>query len=259
MNRTAFFDSIRRSIFRGRLSQSQVDGLNFLLDRGEGLKRAHFAYILATIYHETAHTMQPIAERGKRRYFDRYDGRLGNDKPGDGYRYRGRGYVQLTGKANYRKAGDRLRLPLVEKPDLALDPDVSWKITKRGMLEGWFTGKKLGDFKSYRYMRQVVNGFDRADLIAGYAAAFEEALKEAEIQPKIIEKAPPTTGKPAVRSTTNLAAGTAALSTLAGASRDARTVIDNLGIPPWVLVVVTLVALAWIFRERIRKAYRDGV
>ena len=51
-----------------------------------------------------------------------YGGRNGNDEPGDGYRYHGRGYIQLTGKANYLAAGKALNLDLVDKPELAADP-----------------------------------------------------------------------------------------------------------------------------------------
>lgn len=57
-----------------------------------------------------------------------YGGRLGNTEAGDGFKYRGRGFVQLTGKANYAAAGKALGLDLVKNPDLAADPDVAAKI-----------------------------------------------------------------------------------------------------------------------------------
>jgi putative chitinase len=57
-----------------------------------------------------------------------YGGRNGNDEPGDGYRYHGRGYIQLTGKANYLAAGKALNLDLVDKPELAADPKNASKI-----------------------------------------------------------------------------------------------------------------------------------
>ena len=57
-----------------------------------------------------------------------YGGRNGNDQPGDGYTYRGRGYMQLTGKANYKDAGDALGVDLVKHPELAAEPQNASKI-----------------------------------------------------------------------------------------------------------------------------------
>lgn len=57
----------------------------------------------------------------------RYEGRsdLGNNQPGDGYRFRGRGIFQLTGRANYAAAGQRIWQPLVDQPELAERPDIA--------------------------------------------------------------------------------------------------------------------------------------
>lgn len=187
----AFFDHVRDAPFGGRLSQPQVDGLNTLaaawIKYGDG-DLHKLAYVLATAFHETAETMQPIYERGSRSYFDRYEpgtaaGRaLGNTYPGDGYLFRGRGFVQLTGRANYAKAGLALKEPLTRSPDLALGPDLAARIAVLGMMQGWFTGKKLGDYirpgsVDYVNARRVINGTDRASTIALYAANFERALK----------------------------------------------------------------------------------
>lgn len=73
---------------------------------------------------------KPVTEYGAVAYFKRYEGRkdLGNTQPGDGYKYRGRGYVQITGRANYDSYGKIIGVDLVNNPDLALDPDIAAKI-----------------------------------------------------------------------------------------------------------------------------------
>lgn len=184
MNRTAFYAALRQrssTVFGTSLSQGQVNGCETLLDAGE--KRYSrlpcLAYVLATAYHETAHTMQPIEEYGK-----------GKGKPYGkpagpyGKRFFGRGYVQLTWLANYQKAGEKLGVNLVKFPEQALKPDIAAEILFAGMEQGWFTGKKLDDYLNllatdYVGARRIVNGTDRASLIAGYARAFEAALKAA--------------------------------------------------------------------------------
>lgn len=180
----AVFDAIR-PIFGGKLSQPQVEGIENIVNSfakyGDGNQR-HLAYLLATAKHETANTMQPIHERGAKSYFNKYEpgtkiGKaLGNVSPGDGYKFRGRGYVQLTGRANYIKVSKVLGLDMVKDPDLALRPDVSALVLITGCLEGWFTGKKLSDYDTFISMRRVVNGTDKAALIATYADSFYAAL-----------------------------------------------------------------------------------
>lgn len=174
-----------RQMFGGHMSQLQVDGINTIIGafeaKGDGNKR-HLAYLLATAFHETARTMQPIHERGSRAYFNKYEpGRklgnaLGNILPGDGFKFRGRGFVQLTGRHNYVVAGRKLGRDLLADADDALLPEVAADILVIGCLEGWFTGKKLGDYSDFRNMRRVINGLDRADLIATYANTFLGAL-----------------------------------------------------------------------------------
>jgi len=258
MSKGQFFSDIKDSLFKGRFSQSQVDGTKVLLAATEGLTLEHRAYILATAYHETAHTMQPIHERGGRHYFDKYDGRLGNNKKGEGWLYRGRGYVQLTGKRNYKLAKSKLGVDFVKYPDKALEPLFSSEIIVKGMEEGWFTGRKLNNYKTYKGMRRVVNGTDRASLIAGYADSYESALGLLDTPEEALT--PLVTGKKVHKSTTNMAAAAAGVSMVASASGDARNIISNLGIDPkWLLLVVGLAAVAWIFRERIKKSYVEGV
>lgn len=183
MTPAKFFAAVRKGPFNG-LTQPQVVGLNALLDVTEGQPITWRAYMLATTFHETAATMLPITERGPKAYFDKYNAgtrigkRLGNTESGDGYLYRGRGYVQLTGRANYAKAGAKLGVLLEQSPDLALDPHIAGKIMVIGMTEGWFTGKKLADYLpgDYAGARRIINGTDKAQTIAGYARLFEAAL-----------------------------------------------------------------------------------
>ena len=185
INRPQFFASIR-PLFK-RLSQSKVDGLNFLLDAFEqdgGLSVQEMAYMLATAYHETAATMLPIEEYGKGR-----GRKYGQNIDIDGSRYKGlphiyygRGYVQLTWLTNYKRAGDKICVDLVNHPELALNPTYAAQIMIAGMREGWFTGKKLSDYikagkVDYVGARRIINGTDKAQLIAGYARQFEGALE----------------------------------------------------------------------------------
>lgn len=79
---------------------------------------------LATIRAESEGFV-PIDEIGTG--FTAYEGRsdLGNTSPGDGERYKGRGFIQLTGRANYRRYGVALGQPLEERPELANDPAIA--------------------------------------------------------------------------------------------------------------------------------------
>jgi putative chitinase len=95
--------------------------------------------------------------------------------------YYGRGYVQLTWLSNYRAAGRKLGLDLVGNPALALEPGPAAQILVRGMVEGWFTGKKLSAYftpmaADPTNARRIINGTDKAALIAGYHGKFLFAL-----------------------------------------------------------------------------------
>lgn len=193
MNRAVFFDAIRPMF--GGLSTDQVMGLEILLAAVDGLPVRHQAYVLATAYHETAATMQPVretlaktdAEAARRLERAWKAGKLSWVKTpywraDNGKYWIGRGYVQLTHKVNYERAGKRMGIDLVADPSAAMSPMLAARIIVQGMSEGWFTGVKMSDCATYRDMRKVVNGMDRADMIAGYAAKFETALLEAERQ-----------------------------------------------------------------------------
>jgi len=90
------------------------------------LQRIHW---LAQAAHETG-GFRWLIEQGDASYFVRYERRpdLGNVRPGDGYRYRGRGLFQITGRANYARFGAQIDAPLEADPDLALQPLIAVKI-----------------------------------------------------------------------------------------------------------------------------------
>lgn len=175
----------RREGFQTIISAWEADG------RSADLRQ--LAYVLATAWHETAATMQPVTEYGGRRYFDKYDtgklaAALGNtpEADGDGFKYRGRGYVQITGLRNYLLATAKLGIDLVGNPDRALEPAVAAMILIGGMIEGWFTGHRLSgaigpNGADYVAARRIINGTDKANLIAGYARKIEAALRDARL------------------------------------------------------------------------------
>jgi putative chitinase len=134
------------------------------------------AYLLATIRHETSFTFAPIEEYGKGAGQP-----YGKADPVTGQAYYGRGYIQLTWKANYQRFADLLKLDLVGNPSLALDPTSSYRIASLGMVEGLFTGAALGHYINesqcdYVNARRIVNGLDQAEKIAEYAEAFSKCL-----------------------------------------------------------------------------------
>jgi len=194
IDHTAFFNGYRNAF--GKIKQDTVTGIELLGRQMESdpeitdLRWA--AYMLATVKHECANKWLPITEYGNKSYFDKYNAgtsigkRLGNTQKGDGYNFRGRGYVQITGRANYDKLSKALHLPadqnLIDHPENTLIPAVAYGIMSYGMRHGTFTGKKLEDYISgtkcdYKNARRIINGTDRCDLIMGYAQKFETILK----------------------------------------------------------------------------------
>lgn len=101
-----------------------------------GIKGTELAQFMAQTKHESA-DFSRMKEMGGKEYFTRrYDTKfapgkakiLGNKHPGDGARYHGRGFIQITGRDNYRMAGEALGLPLEQHPEMAAKPDVAAKI-----------------------------------------------------------------------------------------------------------------------------------
>jgi predicted chitinase len=200
-----FFKAVR-PMFGGSLSQQQVDGFKIIFEAwrkvGSGNER-DLAYILATAYHETARTMQPVREtraitdaKAKERLTKAWKSgklpRVKSDYWSGGWF--GRGFVQLTHRENYVKAGKKLGIDLVSDPSKAMIPEVSALILVRGMQEGWFTGMKLADASDFREARRVVNGTDCASQIAMYADAFLSALDAMDDAPTITVIEPKPSG-----------------------------------------------------------------
>ncbi|TWB19529.1 putative chitinase [Rhizobium sp. ERR 1071] len=210
MDHAKFFAAVRTSLFGGRLSTNQVNGMEAIIDawQAKPFDTRWLAYMLATVFHEADNTMCPISENlnysasGLRatfpKYFTAYQAvayarqpqrianrayanRMGNgnEASGDGWKYRGRGLVQITGHDNYAKYG------IGDNPDQALDPTKAVEILFDGMTNGRFTGKKLSDFfnatvTDWLGARQIINGTDRAADIAGYAKKFLAAIEGAQ-------------------------------------------------------------------------------
>ncbi len=198
IDRKAFFDRVRTSLFATKLLPERVAGLTVLLDAWEVRHAAQdirwLAYALATAHHETGFAMQPVTEQGGATYLTyMYDPLSTNPKRaalakangnlhhGDGIKYCGRGYVQLTWANNYRHIGDLIGVDLLNQPERALEPTIAARILFEGMIGGWFSGVGLARYfnaqtADWKNARRIINGLDCADQIAGYAKAFYAGL-----------------------------------------------------------------------------------
>lgn len=236
MNLTTFFSYVRRAPFGGRLTQSQIDGMTAILAEWEKrglLDKRWLAYMLATTFHETGNRMQPVRETfasSDAQAIANLEKAWGTGKLPwvktpywrDGWF--GRGLVQITHKVNYVAFG-------ITKAD-ALKLDVSVRVLFDGMIKGIFTGKKLSDYFNPKAddpisARRIVNGTDKAKLIAGYYRNFLDALEAATeaLPPRdvAVSDAKPD-DKPAGKSTT---AVTTVGGLFGGAGLSALLGVDN--------------------------------
>jgi predicted chitinase len=152
--------------------------LNQCLDNGVS-DRGQIAYVFATAEHEShfGRLMMELADGSD------YEGLkvLGNTEPGDGPRFKGRGFVQITGRLNYGIWSDKLGINLIDNPETAARPEIAAIILVRGMRDGIFTGVGLSDFivgdrRDFSKARRIVNGVDKADIIAQIAKSYFKAI-----------------------------------------------------------------------------------
>lgn len=150
----------------------------------EPLSRAMFAFAINTPLREAAFLAQIAHESASLKYVreiasgERYEGRadLGNTEPGDGARFRGRGLIQITGRANYRECGVALGLDLLAHPELLEETDnacrsAAWFWNSHGLNE-------IADSGDFRRITRVINGGYNgyADRLAFYARAQDVLL-----------------------------------------------------------------------------------
>lgn len=178
MRLDVFFKSVRESVFHGSLTKGQVDGMERIIayrdERYPAVTDDMLAYILATIYWETAHKMQPVREMGGEAYL----------RTKKYYPWVGEGLVQVTWEVNHRKFGGK-------KPGDLMTWPIALFAAYEGMWKGIFTGKRLSDYigngrRDYVGARRIINGVDRAAEIAAIADKFLRAVNAASANPEIV-------------------------------------------------------------------------
>lgn len=168
------FDKVKFTLFGGKLTQEQVNGINTILDEAHKIgitDKRQLAYILATVHHETGKQFRPIKEFGGEKYLltKAY------------YPYYGRDLCQTTWKANYEKVKKFSGIDVVTHPELIGQMPLAAQVCVMFMSKGWYTGKKLSDYfndtkEDWISARKIINGKDKAELIAGYGKEFLSAL-----------------------------------------------------------------------------------
>ena len=128
------------------------------------IQQAMAEFEITSYLRETAFLAQLAHESAELRYMEEiasgaaYEGRasLGNTQPGDGKRYKGRGPIQLTGRANYTKYGDLLGLDLVNNPTIAAATEVGFRIAGQfWKLNGL---NELADQQQFKSITKRING-----------------------------------------------------------------------------------------------------
>jgi len=148
-----------------------------------------------------------------------YGGRMGNTEPGDGYKYRGRGYIQITGKDMYKAIGDKIGVDLVKNPDLANDPDIAAKIVP-AFFQLKLGKRKPSDLEDIDKVNSLVGSASessrtkRKELAASYQKQDLGAqLDSSSVQNKDLKKSD-NSGTVLVNNTTNIVAQSGPSSTI---------------------------------------------
>lgn len=207
----SFIDYLSTRTSRGPTKDQKIESIKKILETCnkfnfgtkinpdfEAKNPLYIGYIMATAYHETAHTMYPISEYGKG--LTRPYGKILSNSKGVKYGYRnskkqaylfseypftyyGRGLVQLTWLDNYITMSGPTGIDLAKDPEKANDPQYASIILIYGMMKGSFTGVGLPRYIKYGYSnefinaRRIVNGTDAQHKIAGYVDMFIENLE----------------------------------------------------------------------------------
>jgi len=150
-------DDELRQIMRNCAAAKRADYFPFI-------QQAMQEFGITSYLRETAFLAQLAHESGELRYMEEiasgaaYEGRkdLGNTQPGDGRRYKGRGPIQLTGRANYTKYGQLLGLDLVNNPTIAATKEVGFRIAGQfWKLNGL---NELADQQKFETITRRING-----------------------------------------------------------------------------------------------------
>ena len=149
--------------------------LNTAMVRYQIVGPKRIAAFIAQIGHESGQLMYVKEIWGPTKAQARYEGRadLGNNQPGDGSKYRGRGLIQITGRANYMMCSEALALDLIKQPELLEKPQhacmsAAWFWASRGL-------NTLADAGQFDKITQRINGGQNgaADRQALYSRALE--------------------------------------------------------------------------------------
>lgn len=234
-----------------------------------GLLRNQTAYLLATTWWETAHTMLPVEEAFylKDRVSDLDAWRKRNLRY---YPWHARGYVGVTWERNYHKLSKETGVDVVSQRSKAMEKDVAAVALVVGCMQGWWTGKKLTDYVTLQKSdfvgaRRVVNGTDKARAIAEVARDYDDALLTegygvTQVSPPVAnERRDGTPPRDSIFSSKTIRAALAAIAAMIANTSEqlqsvVSTVTETFGVSAeMALLVVGLAAAGYVLYDRNRK------